>query len=408
MKKVIVFAGTNEGRRICEFLADNKISVTACVATEYGSLVMPNSDYIKVLEGRLSKAEIEELLKAFDLVIDATHPYAKIVSENIKLAIEKMKKEYIRIIRPQVNYENVIKVTDIIEACEYLNNTKGNVLITTGSKELEPYKSVKGYQERLFFRFLPTVDALNECKRLEIKPSNIICMQGPFGVNINKAMLEQVDAKYMVTKETGQSGGFLEKLEASKQLGVKVILIGKPLKEEGLDIDSACMKLKEMFELKEKVYSHFPLFIALKNKKVVVIGGGKVATRRVQTLVKFGAEVTVIASDISKEINELCNKDKINVIKREYEKSDILNAYMVIIATNRTDVNEAAANDARVLKILMNTADTKEQCDFFFPAVFSDEYIVGGIVSNDGSNHKLVKEKAARIREFLKKGDIEG
>lgn len=264
MKKVIVFAGTNEGRRICEFLAENKISVTACVATEYGAFVIPNSEYIKVLEGRLSKAEIEELLKAFDLVIDATHPYANLVSENIKLAIEKMKKEYIRIIRPQVKYENVIKVADIIEACEYLNKIKGNVLVTTGSKELVPYKSVDGYQERLFFRFLPTIEALNECKRLEIKPSNIICMQGPFSENINKAMLEQIDAKYLVTKETGQAGGFVEKLEAAKQLGVKVILIGRPLKEEGLDIDNACKKLKKML----MEYS-FP-----EKKEITIIGAG--------------------------------------------------------------------------------------------------------------------------------------
>ncbi len=404
MKKVIVFAGTNEGRKICEFLAANKIAVTACVATEYGSLVMPASEYIKVLEGRLSIAEMQQVIQAFDIVIDATHPYAKLVSENIKLAIENLKKEYIRIIRPEINYENVIKVADINEACEYLNKTEGNVLITTGSKELEPYKSVSRYQERLFFRFLPTIEALNECKRLEIKPSNIICMQGPFGVDINKAMLKQIDGRYLVTKEAGQSGGFLEKLEAAKQQDVKVILIGRPLKEEGLDIERACLKLKEMFDISEERFSHFPLFIDIRCKKVVVIGGGKVASRRVETLVRFGAKVTVIAPQISNQLSMLYEQDKISIIKREYQRSDIDKAYMVIIATNSKAVNEIAAKDAKGLNILTNTADSKENCDFFFPAVFSDEHIVGGIVSNSGSNHKLVKEKAAGIRAFLKKG----
>lgn len=408
MKRTIVFAGTNEGRRICEFLAANKIPVTACVATEYGSWVMPETEYITIREGRLSKDEMDEIIQDFDLVIDATHPYAKLVSENIRLAVEKMEKEYIRIIRPQLNYENVIKVASIDEACEYLNKTRGNVLITTGSKELEPYKLVDGYQERLFFRFLPTIEVLNECKRLQIKPSNIICMQGPFSININKAMLEQINAEYLVTKETGQTGGFIEKLEAAKHQGVKVILIGRPSKEEGLDMDSACLMLRKMFEIKEKSCSHFPLFIDIINKKVVVVGGGKVATRRVETVLKFGADVTVIAPQTSEKLNVLHEHGEISIVKREYRKSDLQNAYMVIIATDRSEINETAVKDARELKILLNTADKKEESDFYFPAVFFDDYITGGLISNNGNNHKLAKEKAAAIREFLGKSEQKG
>jgi precorrin-2 dehydrogenase/sirohydrochlorin ferrochelatase/precorrin-6A/cobalt-precorrin-6A reductase len=299
-------------------------------------------------------------------------------------------------------------VGSIDEACEYLNKTRGNVLITTGSKELEPYKLVDGYQERLFFRFLPTIEALNECKRLQIKASNIICMQGPFSVNINKAMLEQINAEYLVTKETGQTGGFIEKLEAAKHQGVKVILIGRPLKEEGLDMDSACLMLRKMFGIKEKSCSHFPLFIDIINKKIVVVGGGNVATRRIETVLKFGAYVTVIAPQTSEKLNVLHEQGEISIVKREYRKSDLQNAYMVIIATDRSEINETAVKDARELKILLNTADKKEESDFFFPAVFSDEYIIGGLISNNGNNHKLAKEKAAVIRCFLEKGEQKG
>ncbi|AEV68393.1 precorrin-2 dehydrogenase/sirohydrochlorin ferrochelatase family protein [Acetivibrio clariflavus] len=156
-----------------------------------------------------------------------------------------------------------------------------------------------------------------------------------------------------------------------------------------------------MFESEEREFSHFPLFIDLRNRKVAVIGGGNVAARRVETLIKFGAKVTVIAPQISEKIDELYNLGKIEVIMREYRKSDILNAFIVIIATDNKEVNETATKDARELNILMNRADSKEDCDFFFPAVFSDRHIVGGIISKNGSNHNIVREKSKGIREYL-------
>ena len=147
-------------------------------------------------------------------------------------------------------------------------------------------------------------------------------------------------------------------------------------------------------------YSHFPFFINLADKKIVVIGGGKIALRRVQVLVKFGAKVIVIAPEIKKELDLMNQKGKINVIKKEYKEGDIKGADMVIAATDKKDVNEAVVKDARKLKIFVNTVDCKENCDFFFPAIFSDENIIGGIISNNGENHRQVKEKASKIREF--------
>jgi len=161
-----------------------------------------------------------------------------------------------------------------------------------------------------------------------------------------------------------------------------------------------------MTDSREKYLSHFPLFIDLKNKNIVVIGGGNIAERRVETLVNFGASITVIAPEISKRIGELYCHGRINVIMREYKRGDLKNAFIVIIATNKKEVNDLAAKDARELNILVNRADNREECDFFFPAIFSDEEIVGGIISKCGSNHNAVKEKAAKIRELLNKGDL--
>lgn len=239
MKKVVVFAGTSEGRMLCEFLAQRGVEVTAVVATEYGKLVMTSMPFLSVKEGRLSFDEISALIEAFDLVVDATHPYAKVISENIKQAVFEKGNRLIRIIRPSLEYENVFEFGDIKEACSYLTVTTGNILVTTGSKELLPYTTIENYNKRVYLRVLPTVEALNTCINLGFNAANIICMQGPFSENMNKAIIEQIDAKILVTKDTGKNGGFIEKLSAAKKLGVQVVLIGRPCKEEGIIMEEA-------------------------------------------------------------------------------------------------------------------------------------------------------------------------
>ena len=81
-KQVIIFAGTTEGRTISEYLASCKVPVTACVATEYGETLLTENEYLKVHAGRMDQEEIAAFIreKGAELVIDATHPYAAVVS----------------------------------------------------------------------------------------------------------------------------------------------------------------------------------------------------------------------------------------------------------------------------------------------------------------------------------------
>lgn len=408
MKRVVVFAGTNEGRKLCEFLAGRGVQVTASVATEYGSLGMPDMPNLHVLEGRLSLDEIQDLIKDYDFVIDATHPYAKIVSVNIKSAVERTGRKYLRVIRPSLEYDNVMECADISEACRYLNGTSGNVLVTTGSKELLPYTAVEDYDKRLYVRVLPTAEAIQECSRLKFNGANIICMQGPFSENMNKSMLEQIDARFLVTKETGRSGGFAEKLSAARQLGVQVVLIGRPTREEGLDLQAACRFFVKELSLDETVHSHFPMFMDIGKKKIVVVGGGTIATRRIETLLKFGAEMTVIAPEFSKTLASLHDDNRIRIKFGKYESADIANAFVVLAATNDREVNEQVYQDAKSRGILVNVSDKKEQCDFFFPAIFTNEGLVGGVISREGTNHQNAKEKARLIGDFLRRGGDAG
>lgn len=243
--RVLVFAGTTEGREITEFLAQNGIAVTACVATEYGRMVMPFNEGVEIRTGRLSQEQMEELLKDYSFVVDATHPYAEIVTSNISAACLNSGMEYIRLLRPSVSDRNVVTVKDTKAAAEYLNTVEGNVLLTTGSKELEAFTAVGDFQNRLYARVLPAPEVVDKCVKLGYKGKNLICMQGPFSHDLNLAILKQIDARFMVTKDTGTAGGYEEKISAAVAAGVTVVLIQRPSGSKGLTLEQLKIYLAE-------------------------------------------------------------------------------------------------------------------------------------------------------------------
>lgn len=260
MYKVLIFAGTIEGRSVAEYLAAAGVPVLVSVATEYGAQLMEESPYLQVSNGRLDVEEMAQLMQAegCELVIDATHPYAAVVSANIRSACEKAGKEEIRLLRAsQAVSDNFLKeegdyivVDSVREAAEYLKQTEGNVLITTGSKELAEYTVIPDYEKRLYPRFLPAPGAVENCLKLGYQQKNLICMQGPFSQDMNTAMLKQTGAVWLVTKESGKAGGFGEKVEAARAASAKLLIIGRPVVEEGLSKQQVLKLLAERFDIR--------------------------------------------------------------------------------------------------------------------------------------------------------------
>lgn len=101
MNEVLIFAGTTEGRKLSECLAASGIYHIICVATEYGEIVLKANPFMTVHRGRMDEEQIKEFIQngKFKAVVDATHPYADIVTENIKMAMEGMKIPYLRLKR---------------------------------------------------------------------------------------------------------------------------------------------------------------------------------------------------------------------------------------------------------------------------------------------------------------------
>lgn len=151
--------------------------------------------------------------------------------------------------------------------------------------------------------------------------------------------------------------------------------------------------------------SYFPMFIDIEGKHILVVGAGKIALRRVQTLLQFRARIKVIAKEIPKEQKEafhlLVSEGKIVLEKKAFEESDLTEAlFLVLAATNVKKLNHEICMLCRKRKILANTATDRTDCDFYFPAVAVQEELVVGI-TGDGSDHRKVAETAARIRKVL-------
>ena len=288
MKKIVIFAGTTEGRRLSEILADAGIAHTVCVATEYGEIVMreqmdaeaagaKKQPLVSLHRGRMDRKQIEEFLRneGYGIVVDATHPYAKVVTENLRGAVAALQTSekkaqfpiYLRLEReisetpeaedPAVSIRYFESNADCAKALE---NTEGNILLTTGSKELATYCASGRLHDRLYVRILPGRESLELCMEQGIKGRQILALQGPFSTEMNAAILKQYDIRHMVTKNSGRTGGYREKLEAAKMLGIPVYVIeparktpdatGHMLRTDTYSFTGICGKLEQLCDCK--------------------------------------------------------------------------------------------------------------------------------------------------------------
>ena len=246
MAEVILFGGTTEGREIAGLLKAENINSLACVATEYGESLCPAGGSLAVNCGRLGEYEIAALINEHQpkCVIDATHPYAFGVSENISLACSKTGAKYVRVLREACSGDGCAEFDSLEELVDWLKTTPGIVFSTLGVKEASLFASVPDFENRVWLRILPSAEGLSSCVGLGFPPKHIICMQGPFSEEMNRAMLSFTKANILVTKESGPAGGFPEKLSAAKAMGVTVAVLRRK-EESGVSLEEVKKMIKE-------------------------------------------------------------------------------------------------------------------------------------------------------------------
>ena len=140
----------------------------------------------------------------------------------------------------------------------------------------------------------------------------------------------------------------------------------------------------------------FPLFVSLEGRSAVVVGGGTVGLRRAEVLRRFGAEVTVVSPTLARPL------EGVRHVARIYAPGDLAGAYLVVAATDSSEVNAAAGREARRIGALFNRSDCPEECDFFFPAICEVDGLVAGVAGN-GGDHKKTAQAAREIRKTLER-----
>lgn len=242
--KAVVFSGTTEGREFSNALAKCGAEVLVSVATEIGAEEQNKNENITIHTGRLTAAEMTELLHGAAICVDATHPYATEATRTVREACKTAGVEYHRLLRAASKLpRNSTMFKTAEEAASYLENRPGNILLTTGAKELPNFRNIDA--ERIFPRVLPTLDGIRACENINVPHKNIIAMQGPFSLELNRAILEQFHIRWLITKDGGAAGGFNEKAQACELCGAHLIVIRRP-QESGETAESILERCKEL------------------------------------------------------------------------------------------------------------------------------------------------------------------
>ena len=225
-----VIGGTKDSRDFLEKFASADKNIIVSTATEYGAKLLEGLP-VKVISEKLPLETMRVFIEknSIDIIVDMSHPYAFEVSKNAMRAAEEFSIPYYRFEREEIHiipdrFSEFENIDDLVKYCDGL---EGNILVTLGSNNIEHFAEVKELK-KFYFRILPKWDMVKKCEDNGILPKNIIAMQGPFSLNMNKAMIEQLNIKYLVTKKGGDTGGEKEKTDACNEKGIEVILLDKP------------------------------------------------------------------------------------------------------------------------------------------------------------------------------------
>lgn len=144
--------------------------------------------------------------------------------------------------------------------------------------------------------------------------------------------------------------------------------------------------------------NHMPLMIDLSQKSIVIVGGGKVATKRASTLIEYCADVHIVSPIISKTLKELLDNENITWSQKEFEPQDVEHADLVVIATNNNDVNtkvlESVPHHA-----LCNHASKAQVGNVTIPSILKRGKLSIS-VSTNGASPKLSKKMISRISDM--------
>ncbi|MCW2278535.1 precorrin-6A reductase [Heliophilum fasciatum] len=233
-----VVAGTRDARQLIEKLEQKRIKVLATVVSDYGEQLLRQqaSADLRIFKGALTPEGMITFVQTQQVraIVDATHPYAQVVSSALIDVARQCQIPYLRYERAssQLPEAERLKVAATWDEClawlQQLPPGQG-VFLATGSRKLpDLVPALQAMGHRPVVRILPDPEQVALCLQMGLSPAQVIAMQGPFSADMNRAMFQQVGADCLVTKDSGHVGGALDKIEPALALGMDVIVVGRP------------------------------------------------------------------------------------------------------------------------------------------------------------------------------------
>ncbi len=142
--------------------------------------------------------------------------------------------------------------------------------------------------------------------------------------------------------------------------------------------------------------SYFPAYINLKDKKILLVGGGNIATEKLEKLLDFTTDITVLSIDFTPTIAEIINSNNLSILKKEYQEGDIKGYDIVVVATDTIHLHKEIFQESRDTRILVNSVDDTQYCDFIFPS-----YIKRGDLTISFSTSGASPAFAKHIRRYF-------
>ncbi|ENK0839382.1 cobalt-precorrin-6A reductase [Clostridium botulinum] len=228
---IALILGTSEGREILSLLNKFTDNILISTATAYGGEILKNYKYKKLNTKPLNKEELSNMLKEkqVNILIDASHPYALEVTKNAREVSKDLNIKYVRYERPSSAEEfkgnkKVVFLDDYKDLNEALKNIKGNILNTSGSRNMDKILDLK-LENRIIHRVLPSVKVLEDCFNLGVKVEDLMAIKGPISKELNKAFIKDYDAKALILKDSGPQGGTKEKILACLECDIYALII---------------------------------------------------------------------------------------------------------------------------------------------------------------------------------------
>ncbi|QGP93460.1 Cobalt-precorrin-6A reductase [Neomoorella glycerini] len=250
---ILVLAGTADAREVIGTLKAGSYRVAASAVTAYGARLAREAGADTVQEGPLGGEDLLAFLKDHDVraVIDATHPFATAITGAARQACQALGLPYFRYRRPEVklpSHPNLLLAGSFEEAAELAS--RGQVIfLTTGTRHLEYFTTAPALAgKRLVVRVLPEEASLARCRQLGIWPGDIVAIQGPCSYELNRALYRQFKADIVVTKDSGTTGGMVDKIQAALDLGLTVVVLRRPPEPDSLPLEEIIPLLGEALE----------------------------------------------------------------------------------------------------------------------------------------------------------------